>query len=96
MNGTPNHIHMLIDLHSQQNLADLVRDMKRASNLWMKTHREWFPDFDGWEHEYAAFSVSKPDQNAVINYIKSQEEHHALYDLEAEYAMMLAENEMEA
>lgn len=36
INGMPDHIHIFTDLHTTVCLSDLVKDIKVASNLWMK------------------------------------------------------------
>ena len=36
INGTCNHIHMLIELSPTMALSDLVRDIKQGSSKWAK------------------------------------------------------------
>ncbi|MCM1336627.1 MAG: IS200/IS605 family transposase [Candidatus Amulumruptor caecigallinarius] len=73
--GVENHIHILIDLHPSLALSDLVRDMKSLSSLWLKADPR-FPYFEGWGTEYYACAVSPAHQDAVVNYIMTQREHH--------------------
>lgn len=84
MNGIPNHIHLLIELKSTIAIADLVRDIKRASSLYAK-QSGLFPMFEGWSAEYAAFTVSYSMKEKVINYIDNQEIHHNKETFESEY-----------
>ena len=84
MNGIPNHIHMLIELHPTVAIADMVRDIKRASSHYAK-QSELFPLFDGWSAEYAAFSSSYSMKEKIIKYIENQEIHHGKESFESEY-----------
>ena len=36
INGMPDHIHLFIDLHPSVSLSNLVKDVKIASNQWIK------------------------------------------------------------
>lgn len=84
INGIPNHIHMLVELHPTIAIADLVRDIKRASSYYAKGS-ELFPLFDGWTAEYAAFSASYSMKDRIVQYIDNQELHHSKEPLESEY-----------
>ena len=88
INGIPDHIHLLVDLNSTISIAQLVRDIKRFSSLWIKSS-EYFPLFDGWGKEYAAFSCSKSMSEQVQNYIKNQEEHHSKEEFISEYQRLI-------
>ncbi|MGM9802286.1 MAG: transposase [Candidatus Limisoma sp.] len=87
MNGTTNHIHMLIDLHTSVALSALIGEIKRETSLWIK-HSGLAPQFRGWGREYYAFSLSKDSKNNVIEYIKNQLEHHKFVSFEDEMARM--------
>lgn len=75
INGVEDHLHILTSLHPTVALADLVKDIKVASALWIKENRA-FPDFTHWQDGYGAITVSHRDRDTVIEYIKQQEEHH--------------------
>lgn len=51
-----------------------------------------YPDFTGWGKEYAAFSVSEKNKAQIINYIKSQKEHHKTYGFADELRQILQEH----
>ncbi len=93
MNGIPNHIHILLQLHPTVALSDLMREIKRSSSIWLKTQREKFPIFEGWGKEYYAFTCSFKDQENIINYIKGQEIHHQIAKYEDEMEKMSFEND---
>ena len=91
MNGTTNHIHMLIDLHPSIALSNLIGEIKRETSLWIK-HNAIAPDFRGWGREFYAFSLSKDRSDSVIEYIKNQLEHHKFVSYEDEM-MQICVNE---
>ena len=91
MNGTTNHIHMLIDLHPSIALSNLIGEIKRETSLWIK-HNAIAPDFRGWGREFYAFSLSKDRTDSVIEYIKNQLEHHKFVSYEDEM-MQICVNE---
>jgi len=84
------HLHILTSLHPSQRLADLVRDIKSNASRWIKQERV-FPDFIGWQDGYGAFTHSKRDREALIGYIKGQQEHHRTRSFEDELRKLLEE-----
>lgn len=88
INGTQDHLHLLIGLHPCVALSSLMRDIKSKSSVWAKASGK-FPLFNGWEHEYGAFSLSFSHKEAVYNYIKDQRIHHNTVPLEAEYRRLI-------
>jgi REP element-mobilizing transposase RayT len=94
MNGIPNHIHILVDLHSTISVAFFVQEIKRTSNKWIK-QSGLFPNFDSWSKEYCAFSKNKEDIAIVTKYIKNQEEHHKYVSYDDEMTSILSEVGME-
>jgi REP element-mobilizing transposase RayT len=94
MNGIPNHIHILVDLHPQVPVSKFVQIIKSSSSKWIK-EGNLFPEFDGWGREYCAFSKSKSDIDVTKNYIKNQEEHHHLVSYEDEMSTILTSYGME-
>jgi len=73
INGTEDHIHMLIKLHPSIALATMVKEFKSYSTGWMK--KCGVEDFS-WQEGYGAFSYSKSFLDRVIRYIENQKEHH--------------------
>lgn len=91
INGMPNHIHIFCDLHPSASLSNLIKDIKLATNLWMKESK-LFPEFDGWQEGYGAFTISVREKETVINYIKNQKEHHKKERFMDEFKRLLKEN----
>jgi len=75
ISGVEDHVHVLTAIHPTIALADLVRDIKTATAGWIKK-KGVFPEFSHWQEGYGAFTVSHGDKDAVIEYIKNQEQHH--------------------
>lgn len=92
--GIENHIHMLIDLNPKTSLSHLMWDVKRSSSNWAK-QSGLFAQFRGWGKEYGAFAISPSHKEAVINYIKSQREHHSGVTFEDEYRRIARRNGMQ-
>ncbi|UOE42355.1 IS200/IS605 family transposase [Chryseobacterium suipulveris] len=70
INGMHDHIHIFSDLHPTVCLSDFVKDIKVASNLWMKKSG-LFPDFEEWQESYSAFPYSEREKDMIINYVKN-------------------------
>ena len=94
INGMPDHIHLFVDLHPSVSLSNFVKDIKIASNSWIK-QSGLFTDFEEWQSGYGAFTYSEKDKDAVINYIKNQKEHHKHESFEDEYKNLLRANGIE-
>lgn len=88
INGMPDHIHLLIDLHPSVSLSSFVKDIKISSNIWIK-QSGLFPDFEEWQSGYGAFTYSVREKDMIVNYIKNQKEHHKQESFEDEYKNLL-------
>src|SRR6185436_5262492 len=53
--GTGDHVHALLSLKATHTLADVVRQMKRGSSVWI--HQHGVKTF-AWQEGYGAFTVS--------------------------------------
>ncbi|MCM1519429.1 MAG: IS200/IS605 family transposase [Lachnoclostridium sp.] len=82
--GIENHVHMLIDLNSKVCIADFVACIKAKSSGWMRADSR-FVNWEGWAREYFAATVANDEKDGVIEYIKSQREHHYGNSLDDEF-----------
>ena len=90
INGMPDHIHFLIGMKPSCCLSDLVREIKKSSNDFIKEKK--FSKFKfQWQEGYGAFSVSPSKQSVLIHYIKNQEEHHKKHTFKEEILHILEE-----
>lgn len=76
INGMPDHIHILIGFKPVEDLSSLIREVKKASTEWIRSHNLTPYKFQ-WQEGYGAFSYSESDIPAVANYIRNQKQHHA-------------------
>lgn len=91
INGMENHIHILSDLHPSIALSNYIKEIKTASNKWMKDSGN-FPNFSSWAEGYCALTYNLKEKDVVLNYIKNQKEHHRKVSFEDEYKSLLNEN----
>jgi putative transposase len=90
----PDHIHIFIGYRPTQLIPDLVENIKTSSNSWIKMNNLSKFKFE-WQKGYGAFSHSRKQLGTVINYVRSQEEHHKKTSFRAEYLELLSRNEVE-
>lgn len=94
INGMPDHIHFLIGMKPSCNLSDLVREVKKSSNAFIKEKR--FTPFNfQWQEGFGAFSYSHSNLDNVIGYIMKQKEHHKKQTFKDEYLSFLKNFEVE-
>lgn len=75
INGMPDHIHFLIGMKPSCCLSDLVREIKKSTNDFIKEKK--FSKFKfQWQEGNGAFSYSHSSLDNVIGYIMNQKEHH--------------------
>ena len=72
--GVVDHVHLLVGLKATHCLADVLRELKKASSVWV--HEEIGERGFAWQEGYAAFTVSATARAAVREYVANQEEHH--------------------
>lgn len=94
INGMQEHIHILSDLHPGIALADLMREIKTSSSVWLKKQTE-YREFKGWSDGYAALTLSFKDKTRVIEYIKNQQDHHKTESFSNEFRRLLVEEGIE-
>ena len=93
INGTADHVHMLVRTRPAQAPAELARVVKTNSSRWVR--EKWSPNF-GWQTGYGVFSVSESNVAALMKYIASQEEHHKKHSFQDEFLAFLKKNAIAA
>lgn len=88
INGMPDHIHFLIGMKPTCCLSDLVREIKKSSNEFIKENNFTKYKFN-WQGGFGAFSYSHSQLDDVIGYIKRQKEHHKQRTFKDEYIQFL-------
>ncbi|MCE5185600.1 MAG: IS200/IS605 family transposase [Planctomycetaceae bacterium] len=94
INGHTDHVHILTSLHPSLALADFIKDIKIGTSKWIRT-KPVFKDFESWQKGYAAFTHSVNDKNDLIDYIKSQKEHHRQLTFKEELIDLLSKANIE-
>ena len=94
INGMPDHIHFLIGMKPSCCLSDLVREIKKSSNDFIKENNFCKYKFN-WQEGYGAFSYSHSSFNNVIGYIMNQKDHHKKITFREEYIEFLHKFEIE-
>jgi REP-associated tyrosine transposase len=93
VNGTDDHIHMLVGIRPDSSLSDLVRSLKSSSSKWV--HDEQGRPRFAWQLGFAALSVSKSNAAAVSRYIAEQEQHHRKMSFQQELIAFLKKHAIE-
>lgn len=86
--GMPDHVHIFIGLKPVESISDLVREIKNATNDFIK-EQQFSPFKFDWQAGYGAFSYSRSHMDAVCRYILNQKEHHKKRTFEEEFLKML-------
>jgi DNA-binding phage protein len=68
-----------------------LRDVAKAHGFGDVPNRRWF----SWQEGYGAFSVSRSQEEAVIEYIRNQQEHHRRQDFQQELLELLRRHGIE-
>lgn len=91
VNGTSDHVHMLIRIRPAHSIAQIARVVKTNSSGWIrkKGHKEF-----GWQAGYGAFSVSESNVPTVTEYIATQEEQHRKRSFQEEFVVFLKKNKI--
>ena len=89
INGTRDHVHMLIRIRPALSIAEIARIVKTNSSGWIrkKGHKEF-----AWQSGYGVFSVSESSVPAVTKYIATQDEHHRKRSFQEEFVAFLKKN----
>ncbi len=87
--GTNDHVHLLVELKATHAVSDFMRELKKASSVWVhENEKTQLPAF-AWQEGYAAFTVSASALPDVRHYIETQEEHHRQRTFREELKILL-------
>jgi REP element-mobilizing transposase RayT len=94
INGTSNHVHLLLSLSKTMAISDTIREIKKGSSSFMKSRDSAFRDF-GWQDGYGGFSIGQSQVAEVKAYIARQKQHHRKQDFKEELLELLDKYEIE-
>ena len=86
--GVEDHVHLLSALSRTCTPAEMVKELKRGSSLWIKQRDPGLRDFS-WQNGYGIFSIGFSQTEAVRAYIANQEEHHRKMTFQDEFRLLL-------
>jgi putative transposase len=92
--GVEDHVHFLCALSRTCEAAEMVKEVKRGSSLWLKTKSPDLHDF-AWQNGYGIFSIGFSQIKVVSDYIAGQEEHHHKVSFQDELRALLKRYEIE-
>ena len=92
--GIEDHVHLYLRWRTDETISNLLRTVKSQSSAWV---HKTFPSLQrfAWQDGYAAFTVSKSQEDVVKRYIANQQEHHQKMNFKAELIMLLEWNGIE-
>ena len=93
INGSGDHVHLLVRFHADVAQSALVRELKARSSKWLHT-LEGRGDF-AWQEGYGGFTVSRSQVERVKAYIDQQEAHHAARSFQEELDELLVRHGLE-
>jgi REP element-mobilizing transposase RayT len=90
------HMHLFFLQARTAAVAEVVGIVKKETSAWIKTQNPEINDpflaKFAWQSGYAAFSVSESGAEAVMQYIRNQEEHHRRITFQDEYRAFLTKH----
>ena len=92
--GTADHVHLLASLGRSVSQAELIKEVKRASSLWIKKELGKPYRLFGWQTGYGVFSISQSQILAARKYIADQENHHQKLSFQDEFRRFLKKYEI--
>jgi putative transposase len=94
INTEPDHAHLLFAMTRTESISNVVGQMKKSSNDWLRNRDQQFKNFY-WQGGYGAFSVSQSAVGEVRQYIRNQREHHKKVSFQDEFRTFLKRYEIE-
>ena len=91
--GVEDHVHLLFAHSRTATVADVVKELKRGSTVWLKTKSPGLSGF-AWQNGYGVFSIGQSQVENVRTYIAGQEEHHRKISFQEEFRRLLQRYEI--
>lgn len=80
----PDHTHIFISINPDCIISNLVRDIKANSTTFIK-NKKWVNSLFSWQTGFGAFSYSKSQAKAVVDYVLNQPKTHKKISFREEY-----------
>jgi REP element-mobilizing transposase RayT len=85
---------LLCALSRTREAAEMIKELKRGSSLWLKAKNQHLNDF-AWQNGYGIFSIGFSQIEVVRDYIAGQEQHHRKVSFQDEFRGLLRRYEIE-
>ena len=93
INGTSDHIHILILFNKNYTIQHIMHKIKGESSYWVNQNNFIDSRF-AWQIGYSAFSLSQSHVIAAEKYILNQKEHHRKISYSEEYESIMKKYEI--
>ena len=77
VNGTDNHIHLIVSIPPKCAIANYVKHIKGGSSRHINRDLSSEGSVFAWQQEYAVFSMGQTQLDSAIAYVQHQKLHHA-------------------
>ncbi|MCC7207324.1 MAG: IS200/IS605 family transposase [Anaerolineae bacterium] len=81
VNGTADHIHVVVTLPPSVRLCDYAGQVKGVSSHLASRLADCYEPF-GWQREYGVLTLSESHLPTLIRYVEQQKQHHAMKTLD--------------
>ena len=92
--GVEDHVHVLVLAKPVHSPSEIAKWLKAESSKWIHEEFDQMRTF-AWQDGYGAFSVSRSNVPAVVDYIERQREHHRKEPFEDEYERLMKLHEVD-
>ena len=92
--GTPDHVHLLVELSRDSSVSLILRDIKANSSKWIHATFPELRDF-AWQRGYDVFAVSYLQKSKMSAHISKLTRHHNEMTYEEEFVALLRRYETE-
>ena len=92
INSVADHVHLLFRLGKTQAPSLVIERVKSGSSAWLKRQADALDSF-AWQRGYGAFGISQSHSDAVITYIRNQQEHHRTENFQDEFRRLCRKND---
>ncbi len=94
INGYYEHLHALVSLGKDQDIADIMQKIKGESSFWINKNRMTRFKFE-WQDDYYAVSIGMNQLASLREYIRNQVQHHQKVSFQDEVNMLIEEYRLE-
>ena len=76
INGTEDHVHMVVAIPPQQSVADVVKTLKGSSSNYVNQSIQPNGHFE-WQRGYGCLTLGEKQRSIAEEYVRNQKQHHA-------------------